>query len=153
MYQGHGSIWKHKLSASMLAGVVYHVYASLEGWVEWSTGPEDGDKGVWEKRPEGGVSHPQPPRKILGDRKEAEEIFFFTQDWPVHSAGLSFPRDRLKHVTVGAVVRVGLITQRMTQCFLQWPGCHTALENGLQANPHLRREGLSDLPQRVWSKW
>ena len=39
-------------------------------------GLEDGDKGGREKRPEGGVSHPQPPRKILGDRKEAEEIFF-----------------------------------------------------------------------------
>ena len=31
MYQGGGSTCKHKLSASMLAGVIYRVYASLEG--------------------------------------------------------------------------------------------------------------------------
>ena len=86
-------------------------------------------------------------------RRQERNRFFFTQDWPVHSEGLSFPRDRLKHVIVWAVIRVGLITQRMTRCFLQWPHCHTALGNDLQTNPHLRREGLSDLPQKVWSKW
>ena len=74
---GDGSVCKHKLSASMLAGVV-HVY--LLGKADWSEAL--GQKMVTKEREKRGQKeasvtpdHPTP-KKILGDRKETEEIFF-----------------------------------------------------------------------------
>lgn len=44
--------------------------------MEGGPGQEGGDKGGRDRRPEWGSSHPQTPKKALGDGEETEEILF-----------------------------------------------------------------------------